>query len=69
MLSKSITTGKFFWHGAEITETKYNYIKSIIDNRPIAPDGFVYRLSADLAWELQELPAEEAMEPVPADEE
>ena len=56
MLSKSNITGKHFWHGKEITEAEYNHIKSIIDNRPTAPEGFDYRLTTELEWELYELP-------------
>lgn len=59
MLSKSITTGKYFWHGAEITEAEYNRILEIIRNRPTAPSGYGYRLTAELEWELYELPAAE----------
>ena len=59
MLSKSIMTNKYYWHGAEITEAEYNHIKSIIDNRPTAPDGYGYRLTDSLEWELYELPIEE----------
>ena len=42
--------------GTEITEAEYNYIKSLFADRPTAPDGFGYRLSANLEWELSELP-------------
>ena len=49
----------FYRDGKEITESEYNRIKAIIDNRPTAPDGYGYRLTADLEWELYELPAEE----------
>lgn len=52
MLSKSLIAGKYFWCGKEITETEYNEIKSIIDNRPAAPNGYAYCLTADLQWEL-----------------
>ena len=45
--------------GIEITEAEYNNIKTIIDNRPTAPDGFAYRLTAELEWELYELPVVE----------
>lgn len=56
MLSRSLTANKYFWHGVEITETEFNYIKSIIDNRPVAPDGYIYYLTSDLQWELCEIP-------------
>ena len=55
----------------EITEAEYNRIKAIIDNRPTAPEGYGYRLTESLEWELYELPpaeedteltAEEALE-------
>ena len=62
MLSKSNIAGKCFWHGEEITEAEYNHIKSIIDNRPTAPDGFAYRLTKELEWELYELPPVEEEE-------
>ena len=56
MLSKTITNGKYYWHGEEITEAEYNHIKAIIDNRPTAPDGYGYRLTINLEWELYEIP-------------
>lgn len=43
----------------EITESEYNEIREIIRNRPTAPDGYGYRLTEDLQWELYELPTEE----------
>ena len=39
-----------------ITEEQYNVIKAKIDERPTAPDGFYYRLTVELEWELCELP-------------
>ena len=51
-----------FWKGEEITETKYNEILSMLRNRPIAPDGFAYRLTKELEWELYEAPVEEEPE-------
>lgn len=62
MLSKSITTNKFYWHGKEITESKYNEILEIIHNKPIAPNGYGYRLTETLEWEQYELPIEEETE-------
>lgn len=62
MLSKSVTSGKCFWHGNEITEDEYNRIKAIIDARPEAPAGFAYRLTEKLEWELYELPVVEEEE-------
>lgn len=52
----AIGTGK---GSEEITETKYNEILSILRSRPTAPEGFAYRLTADLQWELYELPIAE----------
>ena len=48
--------------GAEITENEYDHIKVIVDNCPTAPDGYGYRLTAELEWELYELPREEPIE-------
>lgn len=45
--------------GEEITENQYNEILSMLSNRPTAPDGFAYRLTAELEWELYEAPVEE----------
>lgn len=42
--------------GDEITEDEYNTILDKINNRPTAPEGFTYRLTAALEWELCELP-------------
>jgi hypothetical protein len=42
--------------GEEITEDEYNEILDKINNRPTAPEGFTYRLTTALEWELAELP-------------
>lgn len=42
--------------GDEITEDEYNTILNKINNRPTAPEGFTYRLTTALEWELVELP-------------
>lgn len=42
--------------GSEITEDEYNEILDKINNRPTAPEGFTYRLTTALEWELCELP-------------
>lgn len=53
----------FTWYGEEITEAKYNEILLMLHNKPIAEEGFSYRLTADLQWELYEVPiAEESDE-------
>ncbi len=40
--------------GDEIGEQEYNEILAIISNKPIAHDGFDYRLKTDLTWEEYE---------------
>ena len=42
-----------------ITEEEYMAVRSVIDNRPTAEAGFAYRLTADLQWELYEIPVSE----------
>lgn len=42
--------------GEPITEDEYNEILDKINNRPTAPEGFTYRLTTALEWELVELP-------------
>lgn len=42
--------------GEEITEDEYNTILDKINKRPTAPEGFTYRLTTALEWELCELP-------------
>lgn len=53
---------KCTWYGEEITETQYNEILSMLRNRPTAPNGFAYRLTKELEWELYEAPVEEEPE-------
>lgn len=42
--------------GEEITEQEYNAILDKINNRPEAPEGYSYRLTTSLEWELCEVP-------------
>lgn len=49
----------YTWFGKEITQTKYSEILSMLHNIPTAPEGFAYRLTEELEWEIYELPAEE----------
>ena len=56
----AIATG---YGGTEITETEYNEILSVIQNRPTA-EGKGYRLKTDLTWEEYDLPPE----PEPSDD-
>ena len=48
--------------GSEITEDEYNEILDKINNRPTAPEGFTYRLTTALEWELCALPPSEINE-------
>lgn len=42
--------------GEEISEQEYNSILDKINNRPEAPEGYSYRLTTSLEWELCEVP-------------
>lgn len=53
---------KCTWYGEEITEAEYNKILSMLRNRPTAPDGYGYKLTESLEWELYELPPEDPVE-------
>ena len=55
MLSKSFKTNKYFWYDEEIAESEYNHIKSILCNIPAAPEGYNYKLSKELVWEIYKL--------------
>ena len=48
--------------GGNITEADFTKISDMLRNRPTAPDGFAYRLTTGLEWELYELPTEESEE-------
>ena len=41
--------------GEEITEQEYNAILDKINNRPEAPEGYSYRLTTAMEWELCEV--------------
>lgn len=69
MLSKN--RNGHFWHGKAITAEEYAAILDMLRNPPAAPEGWAYRLTEELQWELAELPpadddpeisAEEALE-------
>lgn len=51
--------------GEEITEQEYNVILDTINNRPEAPEGYSYRLTTDMEWELCKVPK---IEPTTEDE-
>lgn len=53
MASKSEVSG-----ADVISKEEYERIKAIVNQRPMPPDGYGYRLTADLSWELYELPKE-----------
>ena len=55
----AIGTGK---GNEEITEQRYHEILTMIRSRPTASEGFDYRLTKTLEWELYELPVEEEKE-------
>ena len=42
--------------GEEITEQEYSTILDKINNRPEAPEGYSYRLTTAMEWELAEIP-------------
>lgn len=52
--------------GEEITEQEYNSILGKINNRPEAPEGYSYRLTTAMEWELAEIPK---VEPTTEEEE
>ena len=45
--------------GEEITEQEYNALLDKINNRPEAPEGYSYRLTTAMEWELCEVPKTE----------
>lgn len=44
--------------GEPISDSEYDAAMKVIRNRPTAPNGYAYRLTAGLEWELHELPIE-----------
>ena len=42
--------------GGEITEQEFNNILDKINNCPEAPEGYSYRLTTAMEWELAEIP-------------
>ena len=54
--------GKYYRDKTEITAEKYNEILTLLRNRPTAPEGYGYRLTESLEWEMYELPAVEEEE-------
>ena len=54
--------GKCYRDNVEITAEQYNEILTMLRNRPTAPEGYEYRLTESLEWELYELPPVEVEE-------
>lgn len=54
-----VAIGQGGGHGEEITEAEYNSIMAILRNAPTAPDGYAYRLTESLEWEMYETPVED----------
>lgn len=59
----SVGTGN---NGQEITETEYNEIMSVIQNKPMTTETTDYMLKEDLTWEAYQI---EPVEPEPTTEE
>ncbi len=59
---------KYYCDGVKITEAEYNEIFQLIKNRPTAPEGYDYRLTDTLEWELYELPIEGKIEEAATEE-
>lgn len=62
MISKNMISNKHYRDGVEISEEKYTEILNMIRNKPTAPDGYGYRLTDNLKWEIYELPAEDQVD-------
>lgn len=60
------TINKYYSYGKEITQEEYNNITVMLENPPIAPNGYEYFLNSNLEWELYELPV---IEEEPTEEE
>lgn len=58
MLIKNYTTGKCYFYDTEIMPEKYEEIKTMLAERPEAPEGYEYFLNPELEWELTEIPPE-----------
>ena len=43
--------------GTPISDEEYGKILDMLQNSPVAPEGWAYRLTEGLQWELYELPA------------
>ena len=62
MISYSKSTETYYHNRKEITKEEYYQIKFIIENKPVAPEGYDYRLTENLNWEIFQLPTEETEE-------
>ena len=54
---------KCTWYGEKISAEQYEKILAMLRSIPAAPEGFGYRLTPALAWELYALPPVEETEP------
>ena len=59
---------KCTWYGEEISTDQYEKILAMLRSIPAAPEGFGYRLTAELEWELYEMPVEEVEEEATAED-
>ena len=51
-----------FWHDKPITAEEYAEILAMLRNPPAALEGWAYRLTEGLQWELYELPTVEELD-------
>ena len=54
MLIKS--NNGYFWYGKPIAAEEYANILAMLRDPPVAPNGYGYKLTESLEWELYELP-------------
>lgn len=52
-----IVAPRFIQGAQEINRTEYENFISIVRNKPEAPEGYDYKLTDSLEWELYELPS------------
>ena len=45
-------------HESNISDAEYHGIMDKVNRKPTPPDGYHYRLTVDLGWEMFELPME-----------
>lgn len=47
-----------------VSEAEYNALTEILRNAPTAPEGYQYRLTLGLEWELSEIPVTDPAEEI-----